>query len=157
GCGGYERFSSPVHRHGPQPGATDLAAGERPVRCVVFHSASAKKIETAFSSWMEGMLARYHLVGRDSHKVPLSTNHDDLYDFYTQCYDVYRFVPKATAPAPAGRIAGGNPRPTEPYCEVREARNEPDPDCDSTFLRRARWIYTSCWNTSCTRNPTWDS
>lgn len=101
----YQRIHSPVHRHGPQPSAAELTGGEGPVRCVVFHSASTQKNETAFSGWMEGMLARYDLVGTESHKVPLSTNHDDLYDFYTQCYDVYRFVPKETGSTPRSDLA----------------------------------------------------
>lgn len=91
-----QRICSPVHRNGPQSVRDRLVKGDQPVRCVVFHSASSKRDEAAFASWMEQMLARYDLAGTEGHRLPLSNTRNDLYDFYLQCYDVYRFIPKAS-------------------------------------------------------------
>ncbi len=90
-----QRICSPAHRNGPQPVRDRLAKGEQPVRCVVFHSASGKRDEVAFDAWMEQMRARYDLAGMESHHLPLSNTRNDLYDFYLQSYDVYRFTPRA--------------------------------------------------------------
>jgi hypothetical protein len=89
-----QRIHSPAHRKGPQPAAASLMAADRPLRCVVFHSKSARRNEPAFAVWMKDMLTRYDLLGAETHEAPLSTNHDDLFDFYMQCYDVYRFAPR---------------------------------------------------------------
>ncbi len=103
-----QRICSPAHRNGPQAVQDQLARGDRPVRCVVIHSASGKRDEAAFAAWIQQMQARYDLAGTESHRIPLSNNHNDLYDYYLQCYDVYRFTPKVNgdssgSPAPVAQ------------------------------------------------------
>jgi Dolichyl-phosphate-mannose-protein mannosyltransferase len=109
-----QRICSPVHRGGPQLVRDRLARGDQPVRCVVFHSASGKRDEAAFASWMEEMLLRYELAATESHRLPLNNNRNHLYDYYLQCYDVYRFIPRGngdsvTLPAPVARSDAAGP------------------------------------------------
>jgi hypothetical protein len=101
-----QRIYSPERHGGGGSIREQIDSAERPLRCVVFHSVSARRNEALFSSWMQETLARYDLAGTETHQWPLSNNHDRLYDFYTQSYDVYRFVPRrpAESAAPAERI-----------------------------------------------------
>ncbi|MSR57566.1 MAG: hypothetical protein EXS05_07830 [Planctomycetaceae bacterium] len=89
----YQRIYAPAHHAGSADTHGQLAA-DRPVRCVAFHSASAKRDDRVFDGWMQEMLIRYDLVATQTHHIPLSTNRNQLYDYYLQCYDVYVFAPK---------------------------------------------------------------
>jgi hypothetical protein len=100
-----QRIYSPAHRKGRREIAGAFAAAERPLRCVLFHSASARRDDAAFDRWMSEMLACYELTGTEEHRWPLTVNRDDLFDYYVQCYDVYHFTPKPASPAPPDRIA----------------------------------------------------
>jgi hypothetical protein len=96
-----QRIYSPARSDdsGPIEERIDSASG--PLRCVVFHSVSARRDEERFSKWMRETLARYDLIGTETHRWPLSNNHDNLFDFYTQSYDVYHFAPKRPAESDA--------------------------------------------------------
>lgn len=95
-----QRIYSTPHRHGPQAVEAQLDRADQPVRCVVFHSAIGKRDEALFAAWMERMQIRYDLAGTETHQFPLSNHRDSLYDYYLQCYDVYRFTPKGSADSP---------------------------------------------------------
>ncbi len=97
-----QRIYSPAHhalgphdRHGTIIPA--MPSADEPVRCVVFHSASAHRNDEAFDDGMREMLARYELVGTETHQWPLSPKHNPYYGFYLMCYDVYHLRPRSGA------------------------------------------------------------
>lgn len=107
----YQRIYSPEH-HAALTGTVRQPAGNRPVRCVAFHSASAKRDDGVFDDWMQHMLVRYDLVATQTHRIPLSTTRNQLYDYYLQCYDVYLFVPKLVRESSDSRgPVAGRPAP----------------------------------------------
>jgi Dolichyl-phosphate-mannose-protein mannosyltransferase len=75
-----------------------LDAASEPVRCVVFHSASATRNAESFDRWMKVMLSRYELVSVTTHQVPLARRGDAAADYYLQCYDDYHFDPLPKTP-----------------------------------------------------------
>ncbi|HLJ11613.1 MAG TPA: glycosyltransferase family 39 protein [Planctomycetaceae bacterium] len=90
----HQRICSPAHRRGAQAAAERIAAAKGPLRCVAFHSASARRNDQVLTAWMEQMLRDYDLVGAESHQVPLAKPESKLFEFYLMCYDVYHFRPK---------------------------------------------------------------
>lgn len=90
-----------------------VANGAGPVRCVVFHSSSAKQDRVAFAAWRSDMENRYTLAGQLQHVVVLGVPGEDVYDFHRLCYDVYDFVPTA---------AGSDDRPDSlPLADLADA------------------------------------
>jgi len=100
-----QRIYSAVHHDGGHRLSEQDAAGNKPVRCVAFHSASARKDDAVFAAWMHSMLSRYELTGTETHEIPLAKSRQQRdFDYYMMCYDVYYFEPRvkvAKAPASA--------------------------------------------------------
>lgn len=97
-----QRIYSASHRDGGHPLLENDAAADKPLRCVAFHSASARKNDEVFDAWMQEMLVRYDLAGTETHEVPLAKTRNQFFDFYVMCYDVYYFEPKVKVATSAG-------------------------------------------------------
>ena len=89
-----QRIYSASHHDGGHPLCIQDAATDKPLRCVAFHSASARKNDAVFAAWMQEMLSQYDLAGTETHEVPLAKTRTQYFDFYVMCYDVYYFEPK---------------------------------------------------------------
>jgi hypothetical protein len=89
-----QRIYSASHHDGGHPLGGAGAAADKPLRCVAFHSASAKKNDVVFAAWMQEMLSKYDLAKTETHEVPLAKTRTQYFDFYVMCYDVYHFEPK---------------------------------------------------------------
>jgi hypothetical protein len=77
----------------PEAGPPDLSrvSREHPLRCVHFRSWTFHYDEAVFGRWLQEMQSRYRLVGRETHRFPISwLQLDDRYD----CVEVFEFVPK---------------------------------------------------------------
>ena len=102
-----QRIYSASHRDGGRPICEHDTTADKPLRCVAFHSASARKNDAVFAGWMQEMLSRYDLTGTETHEVPLAKTRTQYFDFYVMCYDVYYFEPKV-------KVAGfASPRRTD--------------------------------------------
>lgn len=77
----------------PATGPPDLArvSGQHPLRCVHFRSWSSDYDEAGLGRWLDEMQSQYRLVGRETHRFPISwLQLDDRYDRV----ELFEFVPK---------------------------------------------------------------
>jgi hypothetical protein len=98
-----QRIYSESHHDGGHPLCGPDAAADKPLRCIAFHSASARKNDAVFAAWMQEMLSRYDLAGTETHEVPLAKTRTPYFDFYVMCYDVYYFEPKSKVASSGSR------------------------------------------------------
>ena len=101
-----QRIYSPDHRDSRRNARAIIDAADRPLRCVALHSVSAQENGSVLEDWMREMLVRYDLRGHERHEIPLMKRQDALAGLYTQCYDVYHFVPKGAASASPAEVTG---------------------------------------------------
>ncbi|MGQ0637145.1 MAG: ArnT family glycosyltransferase [Planctomycetaceae bacterium] len=106
----YQRLYSAAHRAGPRDGCQILASADRPLRCVVHHSASSIRDDQAFHDWLDAMRVHYDLESTASQQVALCARGHRDYDRQLLCYDVYRFAPRNPSAEPASqeRLAEGS-------------------------------------------------
>jgi Dolichyl-phosphate-mannose-protein mannosyltransferase len=104
----YQRIVAPAQPPEGRDIGRLLEAAEKPVRCIAYHSASARRNPGVLDHWMESMLERYDLTHVERQTVPLASTGDPLADYYLQCYDTYHFVPKSSSGRipPVERVAG---------------------------------------------------
>jgi len=85
------RANRAIYRREAGPPDLTQVSREHPLRCVHFRSWTFHYDEAALGGWLEEMQLRYRLVGRETHRFPISwLQRDDRYD----CVEVFEFVPK---------------------------------------------------------------
>ena len=89
----------------PESARALVEEGQKPLRCVVFHSWSSPCDQQALRRWLEGLSQRYTLVGNLQHQVRLADGAFDSDSYRRLCYDVYEFVPRGPASAEPGPSA----------------------------------------------------
>jgi hypothetical protein len=78
--------------HWPRQGRVVQADGNLPLRCVVYHSAAARRA-AGFDQWLQEMSRHYRMLHACAYRVPLASHGRRGADHYMQCYDVYYFEP----------------------------------------------------------------